>query len=79
MSPIFLEPVARNRDTGVAAPSYTSGAHMWNGAAAILKPYPAIIVARAITSPAVYPWVARAAAMSAMFVVPVRPNSIEIP
>ena len=26
---------------GVGAPSYTSGAHMWNGTAAILKPIPA--------------------------------------
>ena len=25
---------------GVGAPSYTSGAHMWNGAAASLKPNP---------------------------------------
>src|SRR5579871_2108352 len=27
--------------TGVGAPSYTSGVHMWNGAADILKPSPA--------------------------------------
>ena len=37
-NPIFLEPVDRNMDTGVAAPSYTSGAHMWNGTAEILNP-----------------------------------------
>ena len=39
--PIFLDPVARNREMGVGDPSYTSGAHMWKGTAAILKPYPA--------------------------------------
>ena len=38
LRPIFLDPVARNMETGVDAPSYTSGAHMWNGTAAILNP-----------------------------------------
>jgi hypothetical protein len=28
---------AKNAVTGVGAPSYTSGVHMWNGAADILK------------------------------------------
>ena len=37
-NPIFFEPVARNVETGVDAPSYTSGAHMWNGTAEILNP-----------------------------------------
>src|SRR5947209_18954417 len=36
-----FEPTDRNAVTGVGAPSYTSGAHMWNGTAAILKPTPA--------------------------------------
>src|SRR5437870_5183192 len=36
-----LEPTDRNAVMGVGAPSYTSGAHMWNGTAAILKPTPA--------------------------------------
>ena len=36
--PIFLDPVARKIETGVEDPSYTSGAHMWNGTAAILNP-----------------------------------------
>src|SRR5262245_52232230 len=36
-----FDPTDRNAVTGVGAPSYTSGAHMWNGTAAILKPTPA--------------------------------------
>jgi hypothetical protein len=32
--------------TGVGAPSYTSGVHMWNGTAAILKPNPTPTSAR---------------------------------
>ena len=35
-----LTPVAMNPVTGVGEPSYTSGAHMWNGTAATLKPKP---------------------------------------
>src|SRR5450756_973029 len=36
-----LEPTDRKAVIGVGAPSYTSGAHMWKGTAAILKPTPA--------------------------------------
>src|SRR5258707_12883647 len=36
-----FDPTDRNAVIGVGAPSYTSGAHMWNGTAAILKPTPA--------------------------------------
>src|SRR6266550_5378212 len=36
-----FDPTDRNAVTGVGAPSYTSGAHMWNGTAAILNPTPA--------------------------------------
>ncbi len=35
-----LTPVAMNPVTGVGEPSYTSGAHMWNGTAATLNPKP---------------------------------------
>src|SRR5258708_9678046 len=35
-----LTPVAMKPETGVGAPSYTSGAHMWNGTAAILNANP---------------------------------------
>ena len=39
--PIFFDAAARRPDMGVGAPSYTSGAHMWNGTAATLNPKPA--------------------------------------
>ena len=35
-----------NAVTDVGAPWYTSGVHMWNGAAEALKPKPAITIAR---------------------------------
>jgi hypothetical protein len=35
-----LDPVAMKAVTLVGAPAYTSGAHMWNGTDAILKPKP---------------------------------------
>jgi len=34
--PAAFEPTARNAVTGMGAPVYTSGAHMWNGTEAIL-------------------------------------------
>ena len=36
--PAALTVVAMKAVTGVGAPSYASGAHMWNGTAEILKP-----------------------------------------
>src|SRR5262249_11278845 len=36
-----FDPTDKNAVIGVGAPSYTSGAHMWNGTAAILNPTPA--------------------------------------
>src|SRR2546422_11749094 len=41
-------PADRNAVTGVGAPWYTSGAHIWNGAAEILKPKPTSINAAAM-------------------------------
>ena len=38
--PAALDTTAKKAVTGVGAPWYTSGAHMWNGAAAILKATP---------------------------------------
>src|SRR5206468_9495996 len=61
--------------TVVGAPSYTSGVHMWNGAADILKPRPATMRARPSTrkvSP-VRPFAATAAAMPWNEIVPVAP------
>jgi hypothetical protein len=42
---------AKNAVTGVGAPSYTSGVHMWNGTALILKARPAITNTRPNISP----------------------------
>src|SRR5512143_3282340 len=44
MKPIFLEPDASIAVMVVGAPWYTSGAHMWNGTIATLKPKPATIM-----------------------------------
>ena len=41
-----------NAVTGVGAPWYTSGVHMWNGAAATLKPSPTSRNAKPATSDA---------------------------
>ena len=46
-----LGAVARKRVTGVGAPSYTSGAHMWNGAAETLKANPTIRKANPNSNP----------------------------
>ena len=40
-SAAILGATAKNEVTGVGAPSYTSGAHMWNGTAETLKHRPA--------------------------------------
>ena len=40
----------RKAVTGVGEPSYTSGAHIWKGAAVILKPNPATISTIPISS-----------------------------
>ena len=40
-NPAALLATDRNATTGVGAPSYTSGTHIWNGAADILNPKPA--------------------------------------
>ena len=64
-----------NAVTGVGAPSYTSGVHMWNGAADALKPSPASTSARPTTSSASWesPPVAVACATSTKPSFPVAP------
>jgi hypothetical protein len=60
--------------TGEGAPWYTSGVHMWNGTAAILKAKPIVsrpAATRARAREAVS--AARASAMPPMLVVPVAP------
>ena len=68
-----LDPTDRNAVTGVGAPSYTSGAHMWNGTAAILNPMPAPMRITASTSTRLVSCPRNAAAMPARLVVPVTP------
>ena len=60
---------------GVGAPSYTSGAHMWNGAAATLKPKPTTSSAMPMRKiePCSTAGNAACAAMPAKIVVPVAP------
>ena len=56
-----LGAAARNAVTGVGAPSYTSGVHMWNGTAASLNARPAAMN----TSPIRAPWLIGARRRSA--------------
>jgi hypothetical protein len=72
--PAALEAVDRKAVTGVGAPWYTSGAHMWKGAAATLKQR----AASTISPPAASPGVSAAQgviwrAISANRVVPATP------
>ena len=62
---------AMNAVSGVGAPSYTSGVHMWNGAAEALNASPAMIMARPKTSSASCSW--PAAAIPAKSIAPVAP------
>ena len=64
-----------NPVTGVGAPSYTSGVHMWNGAAEVLKPKPTSSIASPPTSSAspLRCCVAVAAAICSKPIVPVAP------
>ena len=74
-----FDPTDRNAVTGVGAPSYTSGAHMWNGTAAILKPTPATTRMTASTSRGSFSCPASAVAIARRFVVPDRPYISDIP
>ena len=74
-----FEPTDRNAVTGVGAPSYTSGAHMWNGTAAILKPMPAASRISAAASSRLRSCPASASAMPSSRVVPVAPYSSDMP
>ena len=66
---------AMNAVTGVGAPWYTSGVHMWNGAAATLNPSPTSRNAKPATSTPGWPrsLAARNVAMPVSEVVPVAP------
>src|SRR6266536_857531 len=65
-----FDPTDRNAVTGVGAPSYTSGAHMWNGTAAILNPMPATTRMTASTSRGSFSWPTNSVAIARRFVVP---------
>jgi len=74
-----FEPTERNAVTGVGAPSYTSGAHMWNGTAAILKPTPATTRMTASTRRGSFSCPAKAVAITLRFVVPESPYISDMP
>src|SRR5215469_10168610 len=50
-SAAILGATAKNIVTGVGAPSYTSGVHIWNGTAETLKARPTTTKTRPITTP----------------------------
>src|SRR6266704_5174107 len=74
-----LTPVAMNAVTGVGAPSYTSGAHMWNGTAATLNANPTSSSARPAGSMTPVPPSPTWTPMSVRFVVPVAPYTNAMP
>src|SRR5208337_3011173 len=82
-----LEATLTYAEMGVGAPSYTSGAHWWNGTAATLKNMPAATVTNArITSQSIMPCVmvywkrmARISRISPIFVELLRPYNKEKP
>src|SRR6202049_1028312 len=74
-----VDPTDRNAVIGVGAPSYTSGAHMWNGTAAILNPTPATTKITAKTSLGSRSCPANVTAIVRRFVVPESPYINDIP
>ena len=73
-----LSALAKNAVTGVGAPSYTSGVHMWNGAALILKARPE----RMKTMPKIKPRptsLSMAAPIAAKLVDPAKPYTKDAP
>src|SRR3990170_5077793 len=67
-NPAAFDDTDKNAVTGVGAPSYVSGAHVWNGTADTLKAKPATTNATAITSRPISSPSASAAPMSTSFV-----------
>src|SRR3954465_12971041 len=74
-----FEPTDRNAVIGVGAPSYTSGAHMWNGTAAILNPTPATTRMTARTRRGSRSCPANTGAIARRPVVPDNPYMIDMP
>src|SRR5512136_1930307 len=74
-----FDPTEMKAATGVGEPSYTSGAHMWNGTAAILKLTPATTMMTARTSRGSFSYPASAIAIDRSAVDPDRPYISDIP
>src|SRR5947207_10475246 len=77
MNPAAFGATASHATNGVFAASYVSGAHMWNGNAAILKPSPAsssVMPSTISGSPE-----ASAGGIDARSVLPVTPNMNDMP
>src|SRR5271155_1202588 len=69
-----LGPVDMNPTTGAGAPSYTSGVHTWNGAAATLNPKPTNMNATPTYARSGISRERRVSAITVMLVEPVAPN-----
>src|SRR5450755_720148 len=74
-----LGAVDMNPTTGAGAPSYTSGVHMWKGAAATLKARPTNIKAIPAYARTGIMSVRRVSPITAMLVDPVAPNMSATP
>src|SRR5439155_21796927 len=70
-------PAEKRAVTGVGAPSYTSGVHTWNGAAATLKPSPIRIMASPSSKSVL--WRSSSEPILVSIVVPLEPYSSETP
>src|SRR5262245_24703985 len=78
-NPAAFADTDRKAVTGVGAPSYVSGAQVWNGTADTLNANPATMNATATTSSPIRLRSARSAPMSTSLVEPVAPYSRLIP
>ena len=65
--------MANSAVTSVGDPSYTSGVHIWNGAAEILKARPQIMNTMPMMKTGGRSWPASASAMPSKSVVPAMP------
>ncbi len=70
-------PAEKRAVTGVGAPSYTSGVHTWNGAAATLNPSPIRIMASPSSKNVL--WRSSAESILVSMVVPLEPYTSAIP
>src|SRR5881394_1888009 len=78
-NPAALDDTDRNAVMGVGAPSYVSGAHVWNGTADTLNAKPATTNTMASVTIGIDWPVEMVLPMSTSKVLPVTPNSSDIP